>query len=49
MIIRNYDGTLNGLYDIIWEMSDRITELEDRLDTVEGELIKEEDKCEKSE
>ena len=40
MIIRNYDGTLNGLYDIVWEMSLRITELSERLETVEGELIK---------
>lgn len=40
MIIREYDGTLNGLYDIVWEMSLRIKELSDRLETVEGELIK---------
>ena len=40
MIIRNYDGTLSGLYDIVWEMALRITELSERLETVEGELIK---------
>lgn len=39
MIIRNYDGTLNGLYDIIWEVSLRITELDERLQTVEGEIM----------
>lgn len=43
MIIRNYDGTLHGLYDIVWEMSARITELEDRLEMVEGELLKDEE------
>lgn len=41
MIIRNYDGTLNGLYDIVWEMSLRIKEISERLETVEGELLKE--------
>ena len=41
MIIRDYDGTLNGLYDIVWEMASRIEELSERLETVEGELLKE--------
>jgi hypothetical protein len=41
MIIRNYDGTLDGLYDIVWEMSLRIKEISERLETVEGELLKE--------
>ena len=40
MIIRNYDGTLDGLYDIVWEMSLRIKELSERLEMVEGELLK---------
>ena len=44
MIIREYDGSLSGLYDIVWEMSLRIKELSDRLETVEGELIKKEEK-----
>ena len=39
MIVRNYDGTLDGLYDIVWEMSLRIKELSERLETVEGELL----------
>lgn len=43
MIIRNYDGTLNGLYDIVWQMSDKIKELEERLEMVEGETIKKEE------
>lgn len=40
MTIRNYDGTLDGLYDIVWEMSLRIKELSERLEMVEGELLK---------
>ena len=40
MIIRNYDGTLDGLYDIVWEMSLRIKELSERLEMVGGELLK---------
>lgn len=40
MIIRNYDGTLNGLYDIVFEMSAKIKEIDERLETVEGELLK---------
>lgn len=39
-IIRDYNGTLNGLYDIVWEMSLRIKELSERLEMVEGELLK---------
>lgn len=42
MIIRDYDGTLNGLYDIVWQMSDKIKELEERLEMVEGETIQKE-------
>ena len=47
MVIRDYDGTLDGLYDIVWEMSLRIKEIDERLQTVEGELLK--DKQEETE
>lgn len=40
MIIRDYDGTLNGLYDIVFEMAAKIKEIDERLETVEGELLK---------
>ena len=47
MVIRDYDGTLDGLYDIVWEMSLRVKEIDERLQTVEGELLK--DKQEETE
>lgn len=38
MIIRDYDGTLDGLYDTIWEMSLRVRRLETALNLNEKHL-----------
>ncbi len=31
VILRDYDGTLNGLYDIIWEVSSKVADLEEKV------------------
>ena len=43
MVIRDYDGTLDGLYDIVWELSLRIKEIDERLQMVEGKLLDKEE------
>ncbi len=46
MIFRDYDGTLDGLFDIVHEMSLRVVNLETRvadLETAIGDRDEEED------
>ena len=31
VILRDYDGTLDGLYDVIWEVSVKVADLEEKV------------------